>query len=243
MIPERVEQSLDDLKTYCQSLGISPEDRQDDLLMTTFIHKSYAADFRDSANVPHNERLEFLWDSVLWCVIADFLYTDYPENAESKLTLSKIALVQEKTLAWAARDIALWEHIFLWKGEKKSWGADKNSVLSDWLEALIGYIYCVAWMDAASVFIRNVVYPYVEKAVVPLKSHKSAFQEKVQKHIKDIPTYEEEAIDVEPSWNVLLYRSTVSVQWVVIATGTGPSKKKAQEMAAKEAFLRYDTIQ
>jgi len=210
--------------------------------MTTFIHKSYSADFRDSAAVPHNERLEFLWDSVLWCVIAEFLYNDYPENAESKLTLAKIALVQEKTLAQAARDMGLGEYIFLWKGEKKSWWADKNSVLSDWLEALIGYIYLVVWMDGARDFVRATVYPYVDKAIVPLKSHKSAFQEMVQKHIKEIPVYEEEAIEVEPSWNVLVYQSKVFVQWKLIAEWTWPSKKKAQEAAAKEAFLRYDIV-
>lgn len=240
MIPELVTSQKEALKTYCRWLGIAPSDWNEELLMTTFIHKSFAADFRDEADVPHNERLEFLWDSVLGCVIAELLYLDYPENAESKLTLGKIALVQEKTLAEAARDIDLWSVLILWKGEWNSWGSDKNSVLSDWIEALIGYIYLVVGMDAAKKFIMEVIYPYIDKAVVPLKSHKSVFQERVQKHIKEIPVYEEFEIEVEPSGNVLVYKSVVSVQWTIIAEGIGPSKKKAQEQAAKKAILRYD---
>lgn len=243
MFPVIVSDSLESLKEYCRGLGVFCKEWDDELLMTTFIHKSYAADFRDTDYVPDNERLEFLGDSVLGCIIADQLYNDLPNQPESKLTLKKIALVQEKTLAEAAKDIDLGTKLFLWRGEKKSWGAGKDSVLSDWLEALIGYIYLVAGYKESQKFVLKTVYPYLDKAVVPLKSAKSIFQELIQQAIKEIPEYEDIEDQVEPSGNVLVYKSIVSVLGTEVAHWYGPSKKKAQAEAANKAILWFEEQQ
>jgi ribonuclease-3 len=82
-------------------------EHDDELLITAMIHKSYAADFRKNDQVPHNERLEFLGDSILGSHIAMMLWNDYKELAESKLTLMKITLVKEDTLAKMAKKIGL----------------------------------------------------------------------------------------------------------------------------------------
>jgi ribonuclease-3 len=103
-----------------------------------FIHKSYAADFKQE--VVHNERLEFLGDAILGSVIAKQLYIDYPNAAESQLTLYKIALVREEHLAKIAKHIGLDQQLLLGNGEEKMGGRQKDVILADGLEALIGFL-------------------------------------------------------------------------------------------------------
>ena len=227
------------LTEYLQSLWLPVwEDRE--LMVQAFTHKSYSAD-APHENIPHNERLEFLGDSILWSIVASKLYHDNPKKAESYLTLMKIALVQEKTLAAVARDIGLGEMMLLWFGEEKSWWADKDSVLSDWLEAVLWYSYLVWWYEPVEKFIERTLYPYKDKWVVPVKSWKSKLQEHVQKTLKKLPVYEEFEETVEESWNVLVYRSEVSIEWKKVAEWVWASKKKAQDLAAQQAYLRLTT--
>jgi ribonuclease-3 len=107
--------------------------------LQTFIHKSFAADYKDI--IYHNERLEFVGDGILGAVINKLLFLDHPEMPESELTLYKIALVREEILAEVARDIKLDEMLFISKGEEKTQGRKKDSILSDGVEALIGFLY------------------------------------------------------------------------------------------------------
>jgi ribonuclease III len=104
-------------------------------LLLAFVHKSYAADYKDI--ITHNERLEFVGDGILGAVINKLLFLNHPEMAESDLTLYKIALVREEILAEIAKDIQLNEIVFISKGEEKMQGRQKDSILSDALEALI----------------------------------------------------------------------------------------------------------
>ena len=104
MIPKKLLAETDKLHSYLSSLGVPMDDSYDrDLMLTAFMHKSYSADFVDE--VVHNERLEFLGDSILGGIIASKLYRDHPDYHESTLTLLKIKLVKEPTLAIAARNI------------------------------------------------------------------------------------------------------------------------------------------
>jgi len=103
--------------------------------MLAFVHKSYAADYKDVFT--HNERLEFLGDGILGAIINKLLFVNHPEMTESDLTLYKIALVREEILAEIAKDIKLNEIVFISKGEEKMQGRQKDSILSDTLEALI----------------------------------------------------------------------------------------------------------
>jgi ribonuclease III len=106
-----------------------------DMLLCAFVHKSYASDFKEEYN--HNERLEFVGDAVLGSVIAKALFLNFPTMQESNMTLYKIGLVREETLAKVAQKIKLNTHIFISKGEEKNHGRLKASIISDALEALI----------------------------------------------------------------------------------------------------------
>ena len=105
------------------------------MLLCAFVHKSYASDFKEEYN--HNERLEFVGDAVLGSVIAKALFLNFPTMQESNMTLYKIGLVREETLAKVAQNIKLNTYIFISKGEEKNHGRLKASIISDALEALI----------------------------------------------------------------------------------------------------------
>lgn len=186
-----------------------------------------------SKNIGHQERLEFLWDAVLGAVIADILYTHHLEQNESGLTLAKISLVREEYLADVARRIDLGMYIRLGTGEERSGGRDKNSVLSDSLEALIACIYSVWGRKYAYTFVHKYVYVDIANITPPTKSRKNQLQEYCQKAFQELPIYTSTPIQVEDNGNILLFWSTVSVWWNAYATGTAASKKKAQEQAAE----------
>ena len=200
------------------------------------IHKSFAADFRKSDAVPHNERLEFLGDSILWAHIASFLWSDYPDYAESKLTLMKITLVKESTLADMARKIGLWQQIMVGNGEEQTWWRDKNSVLSDCLEALIGYIRVVWGIEDTEKFVYDHIYVHYSDDLLPQKTSKSLLQERCQKKYQVVPEYLIEEIEVSQNGNVELFKATVMINGEIYASADASSKKKAHEEAAKRSL-------
>lgn len=102
------------------------------------MHKSYASDFKEVYD--HNERLEFVGDSMLGSVIAKKLFLDFSSMQESTMTLYKIALVREETLCTVAKKIGLPQQLFISKGEERNGGREKASITSDAMEALIGYL-------------------------------------------------------------------------------------------------------
>ena len=119
MFPAFIRSQLENCKAFLATLGIdSSTIKDEELMLTAFVHKSYAADFRDP--IPHNERLEFVGDAVLGSVVNVQLYKDFPEEPESTLTLYKIALVRAETLAEVAKEIGLDQAIFLGNGELKN---------------------------------------------------------------------------------------------------------------------------
>jgi ribonuclease-3 len=137
---EAVSQQKEHIVAYLQSLGIPTQNIKDEeMMLLAFVHKSYAADYKDVFT--HNERLEFVGDGILGAVINKLLFINHQQMPESDLTLYKIALVREEILAEIAADIKLNEMLFISKGEEKMQGRQKNSILSDGLEALIGYLY------------------------------------------------------------------------------------------------------
>ncbi len=196
-----------------------PNTVDETLLQTAFTHKSFSMDAPQD-QIPHNERLEFLGDSILGMVVAHELYVEYPEAPESQLTLMKIQLVKEPTLAIIARKIQLGEQIRLGRGELKSGGADKNAILSDMLEALLGYLYIDQGRTAVASFVKT--YIIGELALGDeggIKSFKSLLQELVQQLHKDIPVYKDIEMQVEPTGNVTLYGSDLYVQDTLVFHG------------------------
>ena len=233
---EKLQDQMPVLEAYVLGLGIDLPDTVDkEMFLQTFVHKSFAADYKEAAF--HNERLEFVGDGILGATINKLLFLDNPHMPESELTLYKIALVREEILAEVARDICLNERLFISKGEEKTQGRKKDSILSDGLEALIGFVYLECGTFAAEKFIQT--YIYSKKAGLQeshIKSYKTKIQELIQKQHKIIPEY----IDIEDTkdekGNVTQYRKEIHVNQEKQSEGFGSNKKKAQEDAAKNYY-------
>lgn len=208
---EQVLKKKKDIISYVGSLGVPVKNIKDEnLLLLAFVHKSYAADYKDIIN--HNERLEFVGDGILGAVIDKLLFLNHPGMPESEMTLYKIALVREEILAEIAKDIKLNEMVFISKGEEKMQGRRKDSILSDTLEALIGYLYIDLGNDAAEHFIERYIYAKLENIEKnPVKSYKTMIQEIVQKQYKMVPEYQDIEEQKDDKGNVIEYRSEIYV--------------------------------
>ena len=157
--------------------------------------------------------------------------------AESDLTLYKIALVREEILAEIAKDIKLNEIVFISKGEEKTQGRQKDSILSDTLEALIWYLYIDLGVDVTQQFITTHIYTKLEQIEKgPVKSYKTMIQEIVQKEHKVVPEYKDIEHIVDEKGNVTEYTSEIYIVGKKVSQWFGSNKKKAQEDAAKKCY-------
>ncbi len=196
------------LEKYIRSLGITEDITNKDLCITAFLHKSFSADHNNS--LPHNERLEFLGDAILGATIAKQLYIDHPDWTEAKMSLYKIALVREDILATVAREIKLGEQLFVSKGEEKNKGRNKNSILSDAVESLIGYFLLDMGTYTAESFILRYIYSHINGiSHFSTKSYKTKLQEIIQKQFKIIPEYKETLHSQES--NSQIYKSEIYI--------------------------------
>jgi len=227
------------LINYVKSLWISLWiDFSIELLKRSFTHKSFSNDVHKK--VDSNERLEFLWDSILWFIVADNLYHEKNIMQEDMMSLYKISLVNEKILAKVAREINAWDYIFLWLWELNSDWKNKDSVLSDFIEAFIAYLYLDLWEQVAKEFIDTRIYSKFSEIRDngSVKSPKSVLQEYVQRKYKIIPVYKDFEEDIDEKWNTLLYRTEVYMDDNFLAEWTWVNKKTSQANAASNAIKK-----
>ena len=236
IIPPEVRSQLEPLKSYLTSLQVDISQMQDeDLFLCMFIHKSYAADFKEITS--HNERLEFVGDGILGATVAKLLFTNNPQMDESLMTLYKIALVREETLAEVSKDIKLDTKIFISRGEENSKGREKDTILGDAFEALLGYLYLDMGEEVVEAFVKRYLYPKVKTiAKHPVKSYKTMVQEMVQYESKITPDYVDTEVESDEKKNTITYKSELFVNKEKKAEGFGTNKKKAQEDAAKHFY-------
>ena len=222
--------------SYIKSIGLERSKVNDEnLLLQAFVHKSFAADFKKIWE--HNERLEFLWDGILWAIICKLLFQNRPNMAESEMTLYKIALVREENLAQVARNIKLDQQIIVSRGEEKMQWRWKDSILADALEALIWYIFLDFWYLQVESFVTNYVYSMYDKInKSPVQSYKTMVQEYIQKKHKETPLYKDVEHELDSKWNIILYKSEIYVLGDKKSEWFGTNKKKAQEDAAKSFY-------
>ncbi len=234
---EQVMKKKNEIIMYLKNLWIPTDEiKNEDLMLTAFIHKSYAADYKDS--IHHNERLEFVGDGVLGAIINKLLFVEHPGMSESELTLYKIALVREEILAEIAKDIQLNEIVFISKGEEKMQWRQKDSIISDTLEAVIGYLYIDLWINITEAFIKKYVYSKIHQiSKNPIQSYKTMVQEIVQKLHKQVPEYNDIEHIKDEKWNVIEYKSEISIVGKKVSEWCGSNKKKAQEEAAKKYYV------
>ena len=202
------------------------------LLERALTHSSYANETSGQHN-QSNERLEFLGDSVLGIITAENFYMNYSDLPEGELTKLRAATVCEKSLFDFATQLGLGEYLLLGKGEICTGGKERPSILADAFEALIAAVYLDGGMDAAKGFVLR----YVEEAVRKhrgFKDHKTVLQEIIQRNPGETIEYVlvgETGPDHDKRFEVEVHLNSN-----VIGRGIGTSKKKAEQLAAKEAL-------
>jgi len=183
-----------------------------------------------------NERLEFLGDSVIELVVSHLLYERFPERREGDLSKMRASLVNEESLAKLARKIDLGEALILGKGEERTGGREKDSILSSALEALAAAIYLDGGYKEAERVIRELFLPLIEERGWKDSDYKTQLQEYTQGRYKTVPRYillKEEGPDHRK-----LFEVAVTIEGRVWGRGKGRSKKEAEQKAAQEAWER-----
>ena len=199
-----------------------------DLLLTALTHTSYANESRRP--VQHNERLEFLGDSVLQLVSADHLFHAFANRPEGDLTRIRASLVSEGALFQFAQEIQLGEYLRLGRGEERCGGRTRPSVVSDAFEALIAALYLDGGLEAA----RSFILPFITEGKHADADYKTRLQEIVQQNPEEILSYvleKESGPDHDKHFVVAVHFNSNCV-----ARGEGRSKKAAEQQAAKEAL-------
>lgn len=207
--------------------------KNQDHLRLALTHSSYSNENKGHKK-ENNERMEYLGDAVLEISVSDYLYHVYPEKNEGELTKIRSSLVCERTLSICARDISLGKYLLLSKGEHMTGGRDRDSILSDAFEALIGAIYLDGGMEEARRFINTYLLQDVEDKTL-FYDAKTILQEMVQADSKKKLTYRL----VKEAGPDHCKEFTVET-WIgdeAIATGVGRTKKAAEQMAAYKTIL------
>ena len=207
--------------------------KDENLLFTAVTHSSYANEHK-LHKIHHNERLEFLGDAVLEIVSSDFLFKNFPYMAEGQMSKKRASLVCEPTLAYCARQIGLGKYLMLGKGEDMGGGRNRDSILSDALEAVIGSIYLDGGLNKASKFIMTHVLNDIEHKAM-FQDSKTILQEILQKNHRDPITYE--VVDMKGPEHNRMFVMQVKLGDTVIGQGSGRTKQDAGQEAAYHAIL------
>ncbi len=217
------------------TINIKFKDR--DLLTNAFIHRSYLNEHKNSS-LKSNERLEFLGDSVLSLITSVYLFKNYPELKEGDYTEIKSAIVKMESLAEASKKIELNNYLLLSRGEERGAGRTNNNIMADCFEALIAVIFLDKNFETAYTFVVDFLFKdkldYLLKNNLYLSS-KSKLQEIIQSKYKKTPVYkvlDEKGPEHKRSFKIGVYFNDKE-----LGVGTAPSKKEAEEEAAKMALL------
>lgn len=202
------------------------------LLVRALTHRSFAY---ENGGLPTNERLEFLGDSVLGLVVTDTLYRIHPDLPEGQLAKLRAAVVNSRALAEVGRGLDLGAFIRLGRGEEGTGGRDKASILADTLEAVIGAVYLDQGLEAAGELVHRLFDPLIEKSssLGAGLDWKTSLQELTATEGLGVPEYlvTETGPDHEKT-----FTAAARVGGVSYGTGTGRSKKEAEQQAAESAW-------
>lgn len=204
------------------------------LLLTALSHSSYANENKGEG-IMSNERLEFLGDSILGQVVASHLYLSYPRMPEGQMTRLRAELVCEHSLFGVAQSLELGRYIRLGKGEEHTGGRNRESILADAVEALIAALYLDGGPEVSREFIHRTILNQNDIAEnQPLSDYKTALQEFVQRKPGQHLSYEplsETGPDHKKTFTV-----RVSLNGNPIGTGSGRTKKEAEQFAAQNGL-------
>ena len=213
-----------------QALGYSFQDKQ--LLRQALSHSSYANESRHDALYSY-ERLEFLGDSILGFVTADYLYKTFPDKLEGELTRIRAELVCETNLAAVARDLQIGEYLLLGHGEEQGGGRNRSGILCDVMEALIAAAYLDSGFNAAKGIVDRHILPRIAE-VIKARDYKTELQERIQRKRDQVITYELIGESGPDHCKEFVVRVLLNDR--EIGQGIGTSKKRAEQAAAAKAI-------
>lgn len=223
------------LLRLCEQLKV--KFRRLNLLNTALTHPSYCAEF-NQGNLPSNQRLEFLGDAVLALIVSEYLYQTYPEMDEGQLTRIKAISVSEPVLHSVAKKLGLGQYLLLGKGEERTGGRDRPSVLADAFEALVGAMFLDKGLKTVTEFVLRHLksrIKMIERDRLIL-DFKSRLQELTQSRYHLVPTYH--LIQTIGPDHAKTFVSEVRLQGITIGRGRGHSKKEAEQEAARAALRK-----
>ena len=211
-----------------------------DLLILAFVHRSFVNEHRDLI-AEHNERLEFLGDSVLGLATSDFLFHRLPAYPEGGLSQLRSRLVDASSCAAYLQKLSLADSIRLGKGEKISQGKAKTSILADVFEAIVGAIYLDGGWAIAKSFLLCHFEEEVEKVIgTPSRNYKAELQDYSQKKFGRAPVYQ--VVQEAGPDHAKIFHVMVLVEDKESGIGMGASKKEAEQRAAFEALSKIQSV-
>lgn len=221
------------LKKFARAMKVPLGDGR--LLNEALTHKSYAHE-TGMLSRRHNEKLEFLGDSVLGLIVSQHVYETYPEVTEGGLSKVKSVIVSAQVLSEKARSIGLGELILLGKGEERSGGRDRLSLLADTFEAVLGAVYLVGGLKPSRDLVLRLLKEDIDHVFTGRleKDHKTLLQEYFQKTLRRAPSYR-----VVREWGPdhdRTFEVQCQLNGETLGTGTGRSKKEAEQAAAREVI-------
>ena len=222
------------LNEFQQNIGY--QFKQEALLRQALTHSSYAHE-KNLKELMDNERLEFLGDAVLEVVSSEFLFKNHPEMNEGQMTKLRASLVCEQSLATCARELELGKFLLLGNGEDLTGGRERDSILSDAWEALIGAMYLDGGFTSAKEFILKYVLTDIEHKKLFYDS-KTMLQELIQNKYKQSLHYvllSEDGPDHNKIFTVQAYMDDTP-----LLTGKGRTKKAAEQNAAYQSLLKFE---
>jgi ribonuclease III len=225
---------MKDFKDLEKLIGIKLKNQK--LLDQAFMHRSYLNEC--DGDCQSNERMEFLGDAVLELISSEYLYKNHPEQTEGEMTNFRSALVQGKNLALVARELDLGRYLYLSHGEENSGGREKNYILANTVEALIGAIFLDQGLESSKKFIDTFIINRLDE-IIENKLHidsKTRFQELVQEKLDVTPTYEV-LKESGPDHNKE-FEAGAFIDGKLVAKGKGSSKQSAEEKAAQASLIK-----
>ncbi|MGH2637675.1 MAG: ribonuclease III [Rhabdochlamydiaceae bacterium] len=204
------------------------------LLKQAFIHRSYFNEHRDDVE-EHNERLEFLGDSILGLLISDYLYQHLPTQAEGELSRLRAHLVEAGSCSKFLQKLDLGEYVQLGRGERMNEGRGRETILADLFEALIGAVYLDGGMSEVQKFFWGHFQDEIQKILAhPTRNWKAELQDYSQKKYQRPPVYK--VLREEGPDHSKMFVITVFLDHKEMGQGMGSSKKEGEQAAAQDAI-------
>jgi ribonuclease-3 len=206
-----------------------------DLLKNAFIHRSFLNE-NPNESLPHNERLEFLGDSVLGFIISKYLYKKYPDHPEGDLTNFRSSIVNARILSKVAKDLGLGDYLYLSRGEEATGGRERQYILANTYESLLGAIFLDNGLSSATNFVNKSLIPNLKEIIKNklYKDFKSQLQEISQAKFNVTPSYK--LISTKGPDHTKIFETGAYLDKKLLAKGAGKSKQTSEQEAARVAL-------